>query len=58
MTASTNLPGYSGHIPFKTEFVGMTNGAQNQACENEYRSLKGETLANTGNQILTPAKGS
>lgn len=38
MNSSKNIPGYSGHIPYKNEFVGLTTGASNQAAEISYRS--------------------
>ena len=54
MKASTNLPGYCGHVPFKQEFVGLTTGAQNQACEQTYRELRGDTMLKNGQQVFSP----
>lgn len=43
MNSSKNIPGYSGHIPYRNEFVGLTTGASNQAAEISYRSINQPT---------------
>jgi len=42
MNSSTNIPGYSGHIPYKSGLIGLTNGAGNRAAEVTYRSTQGK----------------
>lgn len=53
MQSSKNIPGYSGHVPFKSEFVGLTTGASNHAAEMTYKSVKDpSSLSSYGAAIL------
>lgn len=38
MNSQTNIPGYSGHIPYKNHLVGLTTGAGNRAAADIYNS--------------------
>ncbi len=38
MNSSKNIPGYTGFIPYKSEFFGNTTGASNAQAEMTYRS--------------------
>ena len=37
MNSSKNIPGYTGYIPYKSEFFGNTTCFANRAAENVYR---------------------
>ena len=56
MRASGNIPGYSGHIPYKQEFVGLTTGASNHACEITYKTnTNPSALSAYGGAIMNQA---
>ena len=38
MNSSRNIPGYTGFIPYKSEYFGATTGMQNLQAEQTYRS--------------------
>jgi hypothetical protein len=37
MNSSTIIPGYTGFVPFKSEFFGSTDGTSNKAAEKIYK---------------------
>lgn len=48
-----NIPGYSGHIPYKNEFIGLTTGSSNKAAEITYRGTNHpNSLSSYGNAIV------
>jgi hypothetical protein len=38
--AQSNIPGYSGHIPFKNHLVGLTTGAGNRVAAEQYKETR------------------
>ena len=60
MTASgQKIPGYSGHIPFKQDLIGLTTGESNRRAGEDYCSFATGGMAKTGSTIMSPAdKGS
>jgi hypothetical protein len=56
MNSGRNIPGYTGFIPFKSEFFGYTAGAQNKCAEATYRT-SATKFGNTGLAVLAISGG-
>jgi hypothetical protein len=59
MNSANNIPGYSGHIPYKNHLVGLTNGAGNRVAEATYRTTSSGKFTGLGSNIIegdTPKK--
>jgi len=56
MNSGRNIPGYTGFIPFKSEFFGYTAGNQNKCAEMTYRTSVNK-LGNTGLAVLAISGG-
>ena len=53
MNSGKNIPGYTGFVPFKSEFFGQTTCQSNRAAESTYRKaiVPGQLLS-AGKTIL------
>lgn len=53
------IPGYSGHIPFKQDLIGLTTGESNRRAGEDYVGHFSGGMANHGASIMNPSnKGS
>lgn len=53
--AQSNIPGYSGHIPFKNHLVGLTTGAGNRVAAEQYRHTR-DNFYNTPKNVSSFAR--
>jgi hypothetical protein len=54
MNSGIHIPGYTGYVPFKSEFIGSTTGVSNRAAEQVYRAHARDTknFSRTGEAVL------
>lgn len=54
MNSGIHIPGYTGYVPFKSEFIGSTTGVSNRAAEQVYRAYArdAKSFSRTGEAIL------
>ena len=53
MNSGKNIPGYTGFVPFKSEFFGQTTCQSNRAAEQTYRvQASGNKFSSVGKTIL------
>jgi len=53
MNSGRNIPGYTGFVPFKSEFFGQTTCSSNRAAEQTYKTqASGSKLSNAAKTIL------
>ena len=52
------IPGYSGHIPFKQDLIGLTTGESNRKAGEDYVGFFSGSLASNGSAILKSNEGS
>jgi hypothetical protein len=53
MNSGKNIPGYTGFVPYKSEFFGTTTCSSNRAAEFTYRvQASGNDLSKVGRTIL------
>jgi hypothetical protein len=58
MNSGKNIPGYTGFVPYKSEFFGITTCHSNKAAETTYRVQQtGQNLTNVGRTILELQSG-
>ena len=56
MNSHQKIPGYSGHIPYKADLIGLTTGESNRKAGEDYRYHKcGGAMSNAGSQIIGPS---
>ena len=64
---SNKLPGYTGHVPFRNECIGLTTGNANKESQAQYdhfsssrmekkSSRNNEILSNTGSNLMSKKK--
>lgn len=52
MNSGSNIPGYTGFIPYKSEFFGNTTCHANRSAENVYRSASHTDITRAGQSIV------
>jgi len=53
MSYSQKIPGYTGFIPFKSDFFGQTTGMSNRNAEQTYRhAIETKNFKSTGRTIM------
>jgi|LakMenE18May11ns_1017448.scaffolds.fasta_scaffold5986012_1 hypothetical protein len=58
MNSGKNIPGYTGFVPYKSEFFGTTTCSSNRAAEFTYRvQASGNDLSKVGRTILELQQG-
>ena len=58
MNSGKNIPGYTGFVPYKSEFFGTTTCSSNRAAEFTYRvQASGSDLSKVGRTILELQQG-